>query len=469
MAQYTEYHPLKFWLDPASIAEIVAHIQTYLVNNPINSTTEIETIINDYLIAHPEIIGGVRSINGETGEVVLTADNISGGENVTIKDVLDSLQDQIDDIVASIPSDYQQLINDVSDLKSAAPDYLFAGILQSGTINSDGSEGVQSKRKRTDFIPIDYRLGYIAEVDADIGMNIYYYSSEKEYVAQGGQWQYGERIILPRSAGIDKIKNVAYFRILFRDSGNTDITNRSINLSIRLLDMELAYRFPVLLNQKAKCCFYRQFGQDIAVYNGHYFDFGTGTVSVDGADAVSISNGHGNNCNFGQEIHGEYPYLYCGSWSKDTCTIYVNQYSGGAFNLIKTIKYNDLSGFLNACVDEVNDRAYLLVEKGSDTYAGLIDFVVADLDGNVINTKRLPETIPVIEGMTFYDGRVYVCSGHGADWPNYIWVFDTDGNLLSKTAKINMEWADTTEGFDIDQVTGKAYIGLTGSSSIFVL
>lgn len=102
MAEYTEYHPLKFWLDPASIAEIVAHIQTYLVNNPINSTTEIETIIHDYLIAHPELIGGVDSVNGQTGEVILTADNISAGENVTIKDVLDSLQDQIDDICAKI-------------------------------------------------------------------------------------------------------------------------------------------------------------------------------------------------------------------------------------------------------------------------------------------------------------------------------------------------------------------------------
>ena len=102
MAEYIEYHPLKFWLDPASIAEIVAHIQAYLVANPINSTTEIETIIHDYLIAHPELIGGVDSVNGLTGEVVLTADNISGGENVTIKDVLDSLQDQIDDIINDI-------------------------------------------------------------------------------------------------------------------------------------------------------------------------------------------------------------------------------------------------------------------------------------------------------------------------------------------------------------------------------
>lgn len=130
MAEYIEYHPLKFWLDPASIAEIVAHIQKYLVDNPINSTTEIETIIHDYLIAHPEIIGGVRSINGETGEVVLTADNISGGENVTIADVLDSLQDQIDDIVASIPSDYQQLIDDVSNLKSKINDKVSADKMQ---------------------------------------------------------------------------------------------------------------------------------------------------------------------------------------------------------------------------------------------------------------------------------------------------------------------------------------------------
>lgn len=110
MAEYIEYHPLKFWLDPASIAEIVAHIQTYLVNNPINSTTEIETIIHDYLIAHPELIGGVDSVNGQTGEVVLTADNISAGENVTIKDVLDSLQDQIAEFVQKATEELEEKV-----------------------------------------------------------------------------------------------------------------------------------------------------------------------------------------------------------------------------------------------------------------------------------------------------------------------------------------------------------------------
>lgn len=153
MAQYTEYHPLKFWLDPASIAEIVAHIQTYLVNNPINSTTEIETIIHDYLIAHPELIGGVKSVNGETGEVILTADNISGGENVTIKDVLDSLQDQIDDIVASIPSDYQQLIDDVSDLKAETNSGIIPiNLIPNTYITGTGAEVYYANWSSTDFI-----------------------------------------------------------------------------------------------------------------------------------------------------------------------------------------------------------------------------------------------------------------------------------------------------------------------------
>lgn len=103
MAEYIEYHPLKFWLDPASIAEIVAHIQTYLVNNPINSTTEIETIIHDYLIAHPELIG-VESVNGKTGDVILTADDIDVIENITIKTVLDELKDDFNNTIIATPS-----------------------------------------------------------------------------------------------------------------------------------------------------------------------------------------------------------------------------------------------------------------------------------------------------------------------------------------------------------------------------
>lgn len=215
MAEYIEYHPLKFWLDPASIAEIVAHIQTYLVNNPINSTTEIETIIHDYLIAHPEIIGGVRSINGETGEVVLTADNISGGENVTIKDVLDSLQDQIDDIVASIPSDYQQLINDVSDLKSNLQVNNNANlrdfIYNNKRIGTNGVVTDSTGYKCTDYIECD-TMSQIIITDIYAGESTFaysFYTDDKVLIS-------GQNDILGDFYGVTIPANTAYVRFCGR-------------------------------------------------------------------------------------------------------------------------------------------------------------------------------------------------------------------------------------------------------------
>lgn len=221
MAQYTEYHPLKFWLDPASIAEIVAHIQTYLVNNPINSTTEIETIIHDYLIAHPELIGGVDSVNGQTGEVVLTADNISGGENVTIKDVLDSLQDQIDDIVASIPSDYQELIYDVSNLKSSFDNKLLIPqsghtIIQ-GSYNSSGAVVTNPARIRVSGF-IEVKQGEKIKFEAGTnttGMLVGIFNANKVY--QGESW-YAD------GASVDIVSDGFVIIVYRKDTNNTAIT-----------------------------------------------------------------------------------------------------------------------------------------------------------------------------------------------------------------------------------------------------
>ena len=230
MAQYTEYHPLKFWLDPASIAEIVAHIQTYLVNNPINSTTEIETIIHDYLIAHPELIGGVDSVNGQTGEVVLTADNISGGENVTIKDVLDSLQDQIDDIVASIPSDYQQLIDDVSDLKSAFDCVttgetfsLDLGEWSQGGVNYQGDYSSWS-RIRTDYIDLN-GIGEINVIPASgYAFLFVVYDNSKTYTQTGGWFTEAQTININN--------NEKYIRLSLRKDPESNLSpSAGINVS----------------------------------------------------------------------------------------------------------------------------------------------------------------------------------------------------------------------------------------------
>ena len=99
---YTMYTPLNVWLDPASVADVVAYIQTYLSENTIYSETEIETIIHDYLIAHPELIGGVQSVNGKTGTVVLSASDINTTGTTTIQAVLTSLSSQISDISQTV-------------------------------------------------------------------------------------------------------------------------------------------------------------------------------------------------------------------------------------------------------------------------------------------------------------------------------------------------------------------------------
>ena len=125
---YTMYTPLNVWLDPASVTDVVAYIQTYLSENTIYSETEIETIIHDYLIAHPELIGGVQSVNGKTGTVVLSASDINTANNVTIESVLSSLSSQISSIAASVATNTSNITSltgrvttaetDISNLKS---------------------------------------------------------------------------------------------------------------------------------------------------------------------------------------------------------------------------------------------------------------------------------------------------------------------------------------------------------------
>lgn len=52
------YKPLYIWRSPASIPQIVAHIQDYLVKHPILSTETIAEIIVDALGDHPELLNG---------------------------------------------------------------------------------------------------------------------------------------------------------------------------------------------------------------------------------------------------------------------------------------------------------------------------------------------------------------------------------------------------------------------------
>ena len=76
--KYDKYMPLYAYLSPASIPQIVAHIQDYLVKHPILSVETIAEIIVESLQEHPELING-------------TAIPISADSEQSIKAYIDSL------------------------------------------------------------------------------------------------------------------------------------------------------------------------------------------------------------------------------------------------------------------------------------------------------------------------------------------------------------------------------------------
>lgn len=174
--------------------------------------------------------------------------------------------------------------------------------------------------------------------------------------------------------------------------------------------------------------------QDIAMYGDHRFDMYEDEMYVDGsATPVPITTGHGNTCQFGTTLHGDFPYLYVGSWTQNTCSVYVNEVTLTTATLVRTITYPTLSGYLNCCVDEDNDRIYIVLCTSSPQ-DGICDFVVSDLNGTIISQTTLPFRLRIVQGMKFHEGHVYVTGGDFSDaYPDYIVTLDTTGQLVAKT------------------------------------
>ena len=99
-----EYKPLFVYLEPASIPQVVAHIQKYLAENPIISDEEtIAELIREYIAEHPEIIA-VASVNGKVGAVVLTGSDImiNPSSSVSVETQLLNLASMINNTGADI-------------------------------------------------------------------------------------------------------------------------------------------------------------------------------------------------------------------------------------------------------------------------------------------------------------------------------------------------------------------------------
>lgn len=176
--------------------------------------------------------------------------------------------------------------------------------------------------------------------------------------------------------------------------------------------------------------------QDFACYNGTYFNMFPNYMFVNNDTPIPINNGHGNSCSFGTVIHeGDvFPYLYCSSFEYGTNSIYVNRVTETTAELVKTIKYNDINGKLDCCVDESNNRAYIILCKGRNSFEDAYEFVVGDLDGNIILRKDIDIDKPS-QGMTYWKGNIILTCGVVQNYkPQIIYTFDTKGNILSHTA-----------------------------------
>lgn len=174
----------------------------------------------------------------------------------------------------------------------------------------------------------------------------------------------------------------------------------------------------------------RSLVQTIAVYNNQVWEFAQGKATYNGVE-YDLANGHGNNCNWGVTLHGDYPYLYCPTWTLDEMNINVFSFDGTAFTLVNTIHYNGYTGYLNAYVDEQAGFIYAFVF--ADNSAGACHYLVSDLTGTVLMEKDLPYLIRTIQGLCMHHGVIYAVSGYGnTASPNYLHKISPDGALLGK-------------------------------------
>ena len=196
--------------------------------------------------------------------------------------------------------------------------------------------------------------------------------------------------------------------------------------------------------------------QSIAVWNNQVWEFGEGKAAYNGV-VYELENGHANNCNWGKILHGDYPYLYCPTWVAGENKINVFSFDGTAFTLVNTIYISAFtSGHMDAYVDEESGHIYAF--NYENNRSGTVTFAVADLEGNTIMTKVMPSYIPVIQGICFHNGILYVTSGFATtEFPNYLNLITTDGTLIGRYPMYNIGEIEGIDFMDDEMILASYY------------
>ena len=330
----------------------------------------------------------------------------------------------------------------------------FTGLMiENGGINSNDTLNTSSTRTRTTYLDVEPGTTYSLNLPAGYQTSVRLYTDNDTFVRY---IDWADRTFMT--------PNWCHrIRISIRKSDNSDIYAYSEYTTI-LMTKEAQNVFAQYNNDPAVSMFemnntaYKHGDNDIAVYSGEIFSGTTGIV-YKGSTAIPCSNGHGNNMQFGRTLHGNYPYLYCGSFDETVPAVYVNQINGTSISLVRKIEFPQLSGFCNICVDEAAGRIYMLLFEGENTWTGTQHFIVADMEGNIIsNIIPTDWACPITQGMCYYNNRIHVV--YGGSWPYAkIMTLSTDGRLISNNVfTISRREA---EGIDYDVATGALYIADT--------
>ena len=294
------------------------------------------------------------------------------------------------------------------------------------------------------LLNINPKSGYWAVVN--------FFDSQFKRLGNNGSWIKSKATIALK----DHYSNAAYFVITYRKASGENLTNDDCN-QFSVLNFYIKQYAPATNKSNLKFANHWSVGaSDIAIYGDTLVIADTNHLIINGVDVTTDNNtfdvGHGNNVMFGTTLYNDFPKLYAGGWYTWNKCVFVNAITENTATLLETITFDDLpTGYVNACVDEPNERIYIFEETGEDTHQGDILFAVGDFQGNILSSKMLGLSLPIIQGMDFKDGFCYVTSGDGStQYPNYLSVFNTNGDLVSRSI---LELDGEIEGIQVGETT----------------
>lgn len=198
------------------------------------------------------------------------------------------------------------------------------------------------------------------------------------------------------------------------------------------------------------------------------------------ATSISVASGHGNSASFSGEydtVSDAYPLMYVSTGS-NPAEVHVNKVTISSTQLIRTYKFPlDLTGYYSqAIVDSENSIIYMVGSSSPEIKEddGISKTIITKWDYSnsqydEADGKYIPEFVSVTEadyfvikqGMTFFDGYIWMISWDYNHQNNYIAVINPEnGNVIQI---IDLDIHEECEGIAFISAT-EAIVGVQGGT-----